>query len=312
MHGIVAYAPNRDVKRYPYTIPTLRSESMTIDEIRECCIVALASDSYLLDQLVLKGGNALALIHKIGNRASVDLDYSIEEDVDDPEVLKARLKAALEAEFSKRKLVVVGVRFQSRPRSGSEHVRFGGYRFEFMLAPKEAFDSTPDDIQALGRAAILTGPNQQRKFRIEISRYEYCGWKQLESVAGKDVYVYSPDMIVAEKLRALCQQMPDYRYRSNKTPRPRDLYDIYACILHAGVNVNTPEFAELLNHVFRAKSVPLQLLDQLENHRDFHFAGWDSVQVAVAEDLDEFDFYFDFVLAEVNKSKPFWEIDSPE
>lgn len=268
---------------------------MTIDEIRSYCIRALASDPYLFDQLVLKGGNALALIHGIGNRSSVDLDYSLEGDVVDQTILRDKLKSALDVEFDKHDLIVVGERFESRPRTGTNPLRFGGYRFEFMLSPREAFTATPKDIHALARSAVLSGPNQQRKFRIEISRYEFCDWKEQAQIDDVSVYVYSPEMIVAEKLRALCQQMPEYQHRTAKTPRPRDFYDIYACVLHAGVNMNTPHFAELLRNIFEVKSVPLVFLERIESFRSFHATGWESVEVAVAENLDEYDFYFDLL-----------------
>jgi len=43
-------------------------------EIRRMTIKALFSDDFLLEQLVLKGGNALNLVHRIGNRSSLDID----------------------------------------------------------------------------------------------------------------------------------------------------------------------------------------------------------------------------------------------
>ena len=46
-------------------------------------ITALAADDELYELLVLKGGNALNLIHQVGQRSSLDLDYSLEADVDD-------------------------------------------------------------------------------------------------------------------------------------------------------------------------------------------------------------------------------------
>ena len=48
---------------------------MTFEEIRRITIIALFSDDELIDQLVLKGGNALRLIHKISSRTSLDLDF---------------------------------------------------------------------------------------------------------------------------------------------------------------------------------------------------------------------------------------------
>lgn len=56
---------------------------MTFEEIRRITIIALFSDDELVNQLVLKGGNALSLIHKVSLRTSLDLDFSLATDFGD-------------------------------------------------------------------------------------------------------------------------------------------------------------------------------------------------------------------------------------
>jgi predicted nucleotidyltransferase component of viral defense system len=68
---------------------------MDLLEIRKTIITAVESDDMLVDRLVLKGGNALEIVHRIGNRASLDLDYSMEGDFDNPEIVGTRLLTAL-------------------------------------------------------------------------------------------------------------------------------------------------------------------------------------------------------------------------
>lgn len=46
-----------------------------LDRIKILAVQAMFSDDDLLEQLVLKGGNAMALVHQISARASVDLDF---------------------------------------------------------------------------------------------------------------------------------------------------------------------------------------------------------------------------------------------
>ena len=53
---------------------------MLPDQVREGILAAVCGDRWLFDRLVLKGGNALALIYRIGQRVSLDLDFSIEGD----------------------------------------------------------------------------------------------------------------------------------------------------------------------------------------------------------------------------------------
>lgn len=72
---------------------------MDLTEIRRTIITAVASDDLLREMLVLKGGNALELVHKIGERASPDVDFSLEGDFESPEDVRARLFKALRAQF---------------------------------------------------------------------------------------------------------------------------------------------------------------------------------------------------------------------
>ena len=100
-----------------------------------------------------------------------------------------------------------------------------------------------------------------------------------------------------EKLRAICQQMPEYEQRSYSTPRARDFLDIYTIVTAGQTRIVSIENAELLKNIFAAKDVPISLLNKVKDFREFHRPDWDAVRQTTSEDLDEFDFYFDFVLA---------------
>ena len=113
-------------------------------------------------------------------------------------------------------------------------------------------------------------------------------------------------MCVIEKLRALCQQMPEYE-RAHPTPRARDFYDIYATVTRKGLDLSLPENIELVRHIFNAKRAPLGLLAKLAETREFHRPDWDAVRNAVVGEVFDFDIYFDFVLEEVSKLKALWE-----
>ena len=53
---------------------------MTQIEARKLILKALYQDDWLYSQLVLKGGNALAMIYRVGTRTTLDLDFSIRDD----------------------------------------------------------------------------------------------------------------------------------------------------------------------------------------------------------------------------------------
>jgi selenophosphate synthetase-related protein len=110
-------------------------------------------------------------------------------------------------------------------------------------------------------------------------------------------------MIAIEKLRAICQQMPEYELRPYAKPRARDFYDIRTIIKAGNIDIAAPENIELVKHIFEAKEVPLNLLGKIKDTRDFHVADWEAVKQSTSGEIEEFDFYFDYVVREVNKLK---------
>src|SRR5436305_1623185 len=111
---------------------------MNFDEIRRRTIVALFSDDALSEELVLKGGNAISLIYGFGNRASLDLDFSMETDFKDPQDTAQRIFKTLEGKFREVGFTVFDTKFEARPERGRVDAapRWGGYQFEFKLIAK--------------------------------------------------------------------------------------------------------------------------------------------------------------------------------
>ena len=72
---------------------------MDFEEVRRIAITALFSDDLFFEKLVLKGGNALRLIYRLGSRSSLDIDLSIEDDFNDLEEVGQRLRDALGRRF---------------------------------------------------------------------------------------------------------------------------------------------------------------------------------------------------------------------
>jgi len=66
------------------------SEQSKLERIRRLVITAMFADDVLMNRLVLKGGNALDIIHKLGTRTSLDIDLSMPGDFD-PEDLQRRI-----------------------------------------------------------------------------------------------------------------------------------------------------------------------------------------------------------------------------
>ncbi len=268
---------------------------MNLLEIRRTIVTAVASDDFLMEQLVLKGGNALELAYQIGNRASVDIDYSMQDEFGDVSAVKEKLFRRLRDRFDARGFVLFDEEFGPRPPSAGVGVRWGGYRATFKLATKELFLRLGDNLEKLRRTAVEVDATHRRIFTIDISRYEYVGATAEVEIDSYMVRVYQPIAIAIEKLRALCQQMTEYTQRANPAPRARDVYDIYAIVEDRKLILTSSENLLLVQAIFAAKEVDLSLLALLDDYREFHRGNWPSVTDAVRLPVKEYDFYYSFV-----------------
>jgi predicted nucleotidyltransferase component of viral defense system len=281
---------------------------MNFDDVRRLTIVAMFSDDSLMERVVLKGGNALTLVYQIGARASLDVDFSIDGDFEDFEDTRERIFRSLAARFGATGYVVFDETFERRPSiNGSGAINWGGYVAEFKLIEKAKFDEGRANLDSIRRNALVTGPLQRKIFRIELSKYEFCQGKAEHDLDDYTIYVYTPEMIAVEKLRAICQQLPEYKPRVNKTARARDFYDIHSLVTHAGVKLAAQENIELARNIFAAKEVPLALLPRIKDSLEQHRPDWPSVVASVSAPLMPFDDYFNFVTKEIESLEPLWK-----
>jgi len=274
------------------------------ERIKRLVVIGIFSDDYLMERLVLKGGNALNLVLEIGTRASVDIDLSMENDFapKELEAVRKRLENRLQEVFNPEHYHVFDVTLEPRPDPVSPEVaRFwGGYSATFKLIEDKRFEENKGDLTAMRRNSLKVGA--KGKFEIDISKFEYCVPKRPVDLDGYQVFVYTNEMLVAEKLRAICQQMPEYGPVVKRTrpgsARARDFLDIYTLIHHFKLNMETPENLELIKLIFKAKRVPVELIGKIKDFREFHQADFQSVKdtVKAGVTLRDFDFYFDFVV----------------
>lgn len=282
---------------------------MDFAEIRRLVIIAMFSDDTLFNRLALKGGNALNLIYGFGMRSSLDVDLSLEKDFDNPEDSGKRIVQSLSSRFAEAGLTVFDAKFGKRPaKENSDDEKWGGYEAEFKLMETTKYNELKGDMGRVRRESLVIGDGQQRIFRVQISKHEYCKGKVEHNLEEYSIYVYTPEMIVIEKLRAICQQMSEYPQRRYATARARDFYDIFSTVKAAHIDLSTSENLELVQHIFAAKSVPLSLLSKIKDYREFHRPDWASVELTAGGKLDDFDFYFDFVIQQVQLLKSLWEI----
>ncbi len=280
-------------------------ELAALERVKRLAVMAMFSDDHLMDELVLKGGNAMALIHKLTSRESVDLDFSMQHDFPDGvEAMTARIGRALQRTFPPAGYMPFDLKMAEKPANISPDMAsfWGGYAVEFKLVTLDQFATHKDNLEQMRREALSIG--QGKKFLIDISRFEYVADKEETDLEGYRIYVYSPTMIACEKLRAICQQMEAYApivKRSDGRPgsqRARDFLDIHTLVERLVLDLTAPKAIDMTREMFALKHVPLDFLGQIGAQREFHRQGFPSVQATVAPsfELQSFDFYFDYVV----------------
>jgi hypothetical protein len=262
------------------------------------------SDDELMQRFVLKGGNAVDLVLQVGTRASMDIDLSMESDFEPLglENVRHRLDRSLHATFAPEGYQVFDIKLEPKPEGISQELAgfWGGYLLTFKLIEFRRYVESAGDLEGMRRNAVLIGA--KGRFEIDISRFEYCCGKEAADFDGYRIYVYTPEMLVCEKLRAICQQMPEYgpvikRTRAT-TARARDFVDIHAIIERFGLEMTAADNLDLLERIFAAKRVPLALLGRVVEYREFHRPDFEAVRATVKPGvaLQDFDFYFRIVV----------------
>ncbi len=284
---------------------------MTYIETRKLILHALYSDDELHNLLVLKGGNALSLIYNVGGRTSLDLDFSINNDFDNIDDISNRIEKTLKNTFLSHDILVFDYSFTKKPKR-TDQDWWGGYRAEFKLIPDSLAKKLKYEHNLLQRQSLpIDSGSQKRKYTIEISKFEYIDNPIYKSFEGVDIKVYPPLLLAAEKLRALLQQHNSYSQISKETKRSRgrDLYDIWVICDHFAIKLDA--HIDTIKAVFNAKKVDMSLLNDLESVKFLHRETWADVENSVVNDLESYDYYFDYVEIIAKNLYSHWVKNSP-
>ncbi len=290
-----------------------------LERIKLLTIIALVSDDALMDRIVLKGGNALRLVHGMHARQSLDLDFSIDGDLGPIEETRNTMARLLSEAFRGDGLVVFDVKLSEAPPNLTQDAIggfWGGYTLEFKVLPVADFERLSSDPQRRRAQSLELGPGQRRAFTVDFSKHEHCAGKVAHTLDGYRVYVYSGLMIACEKIRAICQQMPEYRLKVMSTtqrPRARDFFDIHRLVDAGHADLSSERAWLTLSAMFAAKRVPLRLLGEISARREFHRENFSAVRDTVDRSikLEPFDFYVDFLVDRLRPLQPRWEVDPP-
>ncbi len=283
-----------------------------LETIKKTTIISLFSDDDLLDLLVLKGGNAMDIVHKVSSRASVDIDLSVDKNFD-YDTVRPKVETAIRNGFAEKGYLAFDIKMTIKPGKMPDELAsfWGGYLVEFKLISLTRAAEV-DHLDTMRREAIQLG--EGTRFTIDISRHEYTEDKQPHDLDGYTIYVYSPEMIVCEKLRAICQQMETYaeiiKRKGLGNQRARDFIDIEVLVKKFNIDLGSARARHLVEQMFTIKRVPLTLLGEIPETRGFHALGYLEVRAAMKPGIEvhPFDYYFDFVVEHLRKLKPLWNV----
>jgi predicted nucleotidyltransferase component of viral defense system len=212
-----------ETRNYPTSVAELATwradHGATAEEARRrlvqfLVLVSMSSSPGSISRIALKGGNALRFVHGNG-RSTLDLDFSAESDFpDNPGEIKRVLDAALKT---------AEPRYRIKARCQSIHRKPPGFdktRPTYVI--KVCYQFAGD--------RYFQNFEERKSFseivEVEISLNDVvCETCERElHPSAKPVRVCTLDDIIAEKLRALLQQIP------RKRSRPQDVFDIASMV----------------------------------------------------------------------------------
>lgn len=280
---------------------------LSIDDVIQISLTAIYKEDTFNQNLYLKGGQAIRLLENIRTRFSADIDFSVQNKINDQDEFFNQIKDTLYIEFSNNELHLFDFNFTRKPKVKSEGTPdfWGGWQVEFKLI----YDSKKfKKLEIQRREALIPSGCQSSIINIDISEYEYCN--SIETVKLETVIVktYSRTLIVLEKIRAICQQHPTYILKGNDS-RARDFYDIeklwQKVLREKNQVVFINECRKHIGHVFKAKEVPLDIMEFIfeETFIELQKQAWETVKNSVSERIDDFEYYVENLKQIINLIK---------
>ena len=284
------------------------------EEIRKIILKTIYTEESTKELLILKGGQSLS-IYNFSNRASYDIDFTIKESQEKVfERIEPILKMNLEKAFEEVNFYLFDYKFTPKPRERHCNLPpyWGGYALEFKLISKikkeqleREYDQQEKIDKAIRNLAIPFGKNNSTKVELEFSYHEYSKNPMEIALEGTTIKIklYRPIIVVYEKIRALCQNIPGDHLPKNKRGRSRDLYDIYSIIFSRSeyalgeTEVFDKENVIELKEVFKSKEVPLELLLKLEDSYELLKKDFEDTFILTLPEAEklEFNYLYEFI-----------------
>lgn len=202
---------------------------------------SIAGSRMLSSTLVFKGGNALDFIWQ-PNRSTIDLDFSSREASLNVDLIREYLEPSLQ-----RTSKITGTQYRLQKMVQQPP----GLNKTFITFLVVVGYALLDDLK--NQARINSSQPSLASIPVEISINELiCASEPVDVQSSNALQVSTEEDIVAEKLRALLQQIPRNRHR------PQDVLDI-AVLLARGTNLRPDVVALYLKQKAASRDVRVDL-----------------------------------------------------
>jgi predicted nucleotidyltransferase component of viral defense system len=245
-----SFGGSRLISRYPISFSTITAwaaeNKIPVSEARRRfaqygVLQSIAGSQILSSALVFKGGNALDFIWQ-PNRSTIDLDFSSRDSGLTVERIGAFFEPSLQRVSTASGTLYRLQRLEQQPPGeGRSFITFN-VSVGYALA---------DDLRNQQR--IREGKHSRANIPVEISLNEpICAAEEIDLASANLLQVSTQEDIIAEKLRALLQQVP-----RNRT-RPQDVLDI-AVALNRGANLRPDVVADFLRRKAASRNVEVSM-----------------------------------------------------
>jgi predicted nucleotidyltransferase component of viral defense system len=237
---------------YPTSVDELaawaKQHATTATEARQrfvqfVVLASISSSPAFGSMVAFKGGNALRFVYA-NLRSTLDLDFSAEAGFpDEPIEIRRLMDAVLKAEVARYRVKARCQTIHRKPPGREKTTPTYSLKLGYQLPGDRSYQNF-EEYAAVGKPFSSV-------VEVEISLNDvFCETEEHTlSSTTKPIRVCTLDDIIAEKLRALLQQVP--RNRS----RPQDVYDVASTVRRYGPTMDRVKVASFLARKSEARGI---------------------------------------------------------
>ena len=132
-----------------------------------------------------------------------NLDFSMQSDFQDFAVYENKIKQTLDKTFNEEGYKIIDFKFKKKPQiCGEDLMEFwGGYSIDFKVIDKQTYFTIRVIFQNCVYSQMILIRNTKKILQLILVNLNIVQARNLDYVDGLKIYVYSPEMIIFEKIK---------------------------------------------------------------------------------------------------------------